>query len=248
MSTALLNQAQQQAAQHNQQQLQQPPKRRVVINGKPALDMHGDWALMQSSSGKQYYFNVKTMINTWVKPKEWPTPQTQSLPLTSNPPLPVQKPNVSTTDSISSLHHHPQPPQPPPNSSNGNKNESESGARKFQMKISGSSSISKSGLPGIEEYDAANDETTSNRDLSTKDDNQQGQKQNNASFDQDHKRKRHGKFRRKGANDDKNKSFDDQTESRISDKGENRTEDTSNGNKDTNGKHDEFSESRKKTA
>ena len=88
------------------------------------------------------------MINTWVKPKEWPTPQTQFLPHTSNPPLPVQKPNVSTTDSISSLHHPPQPPQPPPNSSNGNKNESESGARKFQMKISGSSSISKSGLPG----------------------------------------------------------------------------------------------------
>ena len=51
---------------------------------------------------------------------------------------------------------------------------------------------------GIEEYDAANDETASNRDLSTKDDNQQGQKQTNASFGQDHKRKRHGKFRRKG--------------------------------------------------
>ena len=51
---------------------------------------------------------------------------------------------------------------------------------------------------GIEEYDTANDESASNRDLSTKDDNQQGQKQNNASFDQDHKRKRHGKFRRKG--------------------------------------------------
>ena len=56
----ILIQAQQQAAHHNQQQIQQQqqPKRRVVINGKPALDMHGDWALMQSSSGKQYYFNV----------------------------------------------------------------------------------------------------------------------------------------------------------------------------------------------
>ena len=51
---------------------------------------------------------------------------------------------------------------------------------------------------GIEEYDAANDETASHRDLSTKDDHQQRQKQNDASFDQDHKRKRHGKFRRKG--------------------------------------------------
>ena len=30
-----------------------------MINGKPALDMYGDWALMQSSSGKQYFFNVK---------------------------------------------------------------------------------------------------------------------------------------------------------------------------------------------
>ena len=87
------------------------------------------------------------MINTWVRPKDWPTSvaQTQYQPHSSNPPLPVQKPNVSTTDSMSSL---PKPPQPPPTSSNGSNNESESGARKFQMKISGASTISKSGLPG----------------------------------------------------------------------------------------------------
>ena len=58
-------QAQQQAVQNNQQQIQQP-RRNVVINGKPALDMHGDWALMQSSSGKQYFFNVKVCYGSYV--------------------------------------------------------------------------------------------------------------------------------------------------------------------------------------
>ena len=85
------------------------------------------------------------MINTWVRPKEWPA-QTPILP--QNPPLPVQKPSVSTTDLFSSSSHPPQPPHPPPSNSNGSNNESESGGRKFQMKISGSSTITKSGLPG----------------------------------------------------------------------------------------------------
>lgn len=49
-------------------------ERRVIINGKPALAMHGDWALMRSnSSGKLYFFNVKTSVNTWRRPKEWPS-------------------------------------------------------------------------------------------------------------------------------------------------------------------------------
>ena len=36
-----------------------------MINGKPALDMYGDWALMQSSSGKQYFFNVKVCYESY---------------------------------------------------------------------------------------------------------------------------------------------------------------------------------------
>lgn len=85
------------------------------------------------------------MINTWVRPKEWPASSTPTQSLPTNSPMPVQKPIVSTTDPTRSSS---QPPQPPASSSNGSNNESESGAKKFQMKISGSSTISKSGLPG----------------------------------------------------------------------------------------------------
>ena len=87
------------------------------------------------------------MTNTWVRPKEWPTspapPHTTCQP--SAPP--VQKANVSTTAPIQPSQSF--PPQPPQPSKNG-ANESEAGTKKFQMKISGSSSISKpSGLLGL---------------------------------------------------------------------------------------------------
>ena len=54
---------------------------------------------------------------------------------------------------------------------------------------------------GMEEYDAANDdETGKTRDSNsnTKDENLLGQRQSNASHNLEHKRKRHGKSRRKG--------------------------------------------------
>lgn len=44
-----------------------PAKPKVLINGKEALAMHGDWALMESSSGRKYFFNVKTMVNQWTR-------------------------------------------------------------------------------------------------------------------------------------------------------------------------------------
>ena len=47
--------------------VQQQAKPKVLINGKEALAMHGDWALMESSSGRKYFFNVKTMVNQWTK-------------------------------------------------------------------------------------------------------------------------------------------------------------------------------------
>ena len=92
---------------------------------------------------------MQTMINTWVKPKEWPTSPAPPHTSCQHPVPPVQKANVSTTAPAQPSQSF--PPQPPPPCKNG-ANESESGTKKFQMKISGSSSISKpsgmTGLPG----------------------------------------------------------------------------------------------------
>ena len=87
------------------------------------------------------------MINTWIRPKEWPTSPAPTHASCQGPAPPVQKSNVSTT----ALAHPPEPPSP--QACKNGTNESEAGTKKFQMKISGSSSISKSsgmpGLPGI---------------------------------------------------------------------------------------------------
>lgn len=39
------------------------PLKKFIINGKPAEKLLGDWALMKSSKGKLYYFNLKTMVS-----------------------------------------------------------------------------------------------------------------------------------------------------------------------------------------
>ena len=55
-----------------QKQSNEPSKPKVIVNGKPALEVQGDWALFFSSSkGKKYYFNLKTAVNQWTKPKNW---------------------------------------------------------------------------------------------------------------------------------------------------------------------------------
>ena len=84
---------------------------------------------------------------------------------------------------------------------------------------------------GIEEYDDANDDTMKNRDsnLNTKDEKQHDQRRSNASHSQDHKRRRHGKSKKKGG-EEVDKSLNETTESRISDAGESQREDTANGN------------------
>lgn len=47
-------------------------KTKVIVNGKPALEVQGDWALFFSASkGKKYYFNLKTLVNQWTKPDGW---------------------------------------------------------------------------------------------------------------------------------------------------------------------------------
>lgn len=70
------------------------PKTKVVVNGKPALEVQGDWALFFSASkGKKYYFNLKTLVNQWTKPDGWiggeeakPKPQTSARPPSPQPP------------------------------------------------------------------------------------------------------------------------------------------------------------------
>ena len=51
--------------------MQKQEKPKLIVNGKPALDVQGDWALFQSSSGKKYFFNIKTLVNQWTKPHGW---------------------------------------------------------------------------------------------------------------------------------------------------------------------------------
>ena len=46
-------------------------KKKVIVNGKPALDVQGEWALFQSSKGRKYFFNLKTLENQWTKPASW---------------------------------------------------------------------------------------------------------------------------------------------------------------------------------
>ena len=71
-----------------------------------------------------------------------------------------------------------------------------------------------------------------NRDsnLNTKDEKQHDQqRRSNASHNQDHKRRRHGKSKKKGG-EDINNFQNDTKESRVSDAGESQREDAANGN------------------
>ena len=97
------------------------PKKKVVINGKPAMDVQGDWALFSSSSGKKYFFNLKTLTNQWTKPTDWIDENDAK-----NPPLPSSSVNV--TSGISGAP--PPPPPGPPPEFNGGEN-----GKSFKMKI-----------------------------------------------------------------------------------------------------------------
>ena len=90
------------------------------------------------------------MVNTWVRPKEWPISSGQPPNPSVSTQLPVQRGGGSTSSNIHTSQSQPSYPQPP-NARNG-ANEPDVGNRKFQMKISGSSTMTKtsgmSGLPG----------------------------------------------------------------------------------------------------
>ena len=84
------------------------------------------------------------MVNTWVRPKEWPIPSGQPPNPSVSTQLPSQRGGVSTSSNT----HTSKPSYPqPPNARNG-ANDPDVGNRKFQMKISGSSAMTKTGLPG----------------------------------------------------------------------------------------------------
>jgi len=38
---------------------------------KSAIRVCGDWSEHLSSSGKKYYYNLKTEISQWEKPRDW---------------------------------------------------------------------------------------------------------------------------------------------------------------------------------
>ena len=86
------------------------------------------------------------MVNTWVRPKEWPISSGQPPNPSISTQLPAQRGGVSTSSNQSQPSY-----VQPPNTRNG-ANEPDVGNRKFQMKISGGSTMTKtsgiSGLPG----------------------------------------------------------------------------------------------------
>merc|ERR1712105_50794 len=41
---------------------------------KKPLRVSGDWSEYVSSSGKRYYYNCKTEVSQWEKPKDWISP------------------------------------------------------------------------------------------------------------------------------------------------------------------------------
>ena len=152
-------------------------RKKVVVNGKPALDVQGDWALFSSSSGKKYFFNLKTLVNQWTKPPGWiEEGQIQPpLPPSSKPPLPNDQNGSSNSTNGSGANKNPgfkmkikkgsskvkkkknqgvlapsaQPPLPPPPENDTVKNN----LPKAYMDFSDDEDESKSKLPKLDDDD-----------------------------------------------------------------------------------------------
>ncbi|CAF3921011.1 unnamed protein product [Rotaria sordida] len=63
----------------SQQQRQNNDKdKKTVKDAKKPLRVYGDWSEFKSSTGKTYFYNCKTEISQWEKPKGWPTDETIS--------------------------------------------------------------------------------------------------------------------------------------------------------------------------
>jgi len=56
----------------SQQQRQNGEKKAVKDTKKP-LRVSGDWSEFKSSTGKTYFYNCKTEVSQWEKPKGWPS-------------------------------------------------------------------------------------------------------------------------------------------------------------------------------
>jgi hypothetical protein len=63
----------------SQQQRQNGDKdKKTVKDAKKPLRVFGDWSEFKSSTGKTYFYNCKTEISQWEKPKGWPADETSS--------------------------------------------------------------------------------------------------------------------------------------------------------------------------
>ncbi|CAF1526912.1 unnamed protein product [Rotaria sp. Silwood1] len=63
----------------SQQQRQNGDKdKKTVKDAKKPLRVFGDWSEFKSSTGKTYFYNCKTEISQWEKPKGWPIDETTS--------------------------------------------------------------------------------------------------------------------------------------------------------------------------
>ena len=92
------------------------------------------------------------MINTWIRPKEWPVAVESPVPCQT--PSEVAHNERVPTNAFPTLPPLPHPSAPfPEESGNNGKGETSVGGKRFQMKISATSAMTKttglSALPGI---------------------------------------------------------------------------------------------------
>jgi len=90
----------------SQQQRQNGEKdRKTVKDAKKPLRVSGDWSEFKSSTGKTYFYNCKTEISQWEKPKGWPADEPtsrSSSSSTSTDRIKKESTNVSISPTVRS--------------------------------------------------------------------------------------------------------------------------------------------------
>jgi len=90
----------------SQQQRQNGDKdRKTVKDAKKPLRVSGDWSEFKSSTGKTYFYNCKTEISQWEKPKGWPADEPtsrSSSSSTSTDRIKKESTNVSISPTVRS--------------------------------------------------------------------------------------------------------------------------------------------------
>ncbi|CAF0812202.1 unnamed protein product [Rotaria sp. Silwood1] len=86
----------------SQQQPRENDEKKILKDTKKPLRVSGDWSEFKSSTGKTYFYNCKTEISQWEKPKGWLTDEsnrtsTSSSISTTNRIKKESTPNVSST-------------------------------------------------------------------------------------------------------------------------------------------------------